>query len=118
MAGQNTIEALVGDTVWNEVEFNERLFRVWLKGGNEPVFWTPSHIWAWMPPPDAQPWKTINLRDLSDPQSFLLSHWNMPLNGSNLVVFRICWISLFIGPLLLLWVIGITIKLGPPHKPH
>ncbi len=105
MTGQNTIEWLVGDTVWNEVEFNARLFRVWLKGGNEPVLWTPAHIWAWMPPPDAQPWKTINLRDLSDPQSFLLSHWNKPLDGSNLMVFRICWLSLFIGPLLLLWVI-------------
>ena len=118
MAGQNTMEWLVGDTVWNEVEFDARLFRVWLKDGNEPVLWTPSHIWVWMKPPETQPWKTINLRDLADPQSFLLSHWKKPLDGPGLVIFRVCWISLFIGPLVLLWVIWATIKSGLAPKPY
>src|SRR5204863_7046279 len=78
-AGENTMEWLDGDTVWNEVAFNARLFSVWLKGGNEAVLWTPPHLWVWTPPPDAQPWKTINLREYADPQAFLLRHWKGPL---------------------------------------
>lgn len=109
-AAQNTMEWLAGDSTWNEVEFDARVFRVWWKGSNEPVPWTPTHVWAWSPPPGAMAWKTLNLRDYSDPQSFLLYYWKMPLDGSNLTIFRVCWISLLVGPLLLLWVIGRTLR--------
>ena len=46
-AGQNTLEWFSGDAVWNEVAFDGRLFHMWLKGGTEPVPWTPAHHWAW-----------------------------------------------------------------------
>jgi hypothetical protein len=101
-AGQNTMEWLDGDSVWNEVEFDALLFRIWLKGGNDAVLWAPKYVWVWTPPPGAHPWKTINLRDYSEPQSFLLRYWNTPLTGSNLTIFRICRIALFVGPLLLI----------------
>jgi hypothetical protein len=108
-AGQNTLEWFAGDSVWNEVRFDARLFNVWWKGGTGPVRWTPEHRWVWTPPADAQPWKTVNLRDYADPQSFLLYYWKAPLEGQARTIFRICLISLVLGPLLLLWVIANTI---------
>jgi hypothetical protein len=110
-AGQNTLEWFAGDRVWNEIQFNARLFGVWLKGGTYPVYWTPAHTWAWTPPPDAQPWKKLDLREYADPQSFLLYYWKFPLRGSDFVIFSICWISLCLGPLFLAWVIVRTIKI-------
>jgi multisubunit Na+/H+ antiporter MnhB subunit len=109
--GQNTLEWLAGDSVWNEIVFDARLFSVWVKGGKDPVLWTPSHVWAWTPPAGAQPWKSINLRDYADPQSFLLYYWKVPLDGSAQVIFRICWISLLLGPVLLIWVVARTINI-------
>ena len=115
-AGQNTLEWFAGDTVWNEVAFDGRLFHVWLKGGTEPVPWTPVHHWAWVPTQDAQPWKTINLRQYAEPQSYLVRYWKAPLDRSALLVYRICWISLIAGPLLLAWVIVRTIKTIPATR--
>jgi len=115
-ASQNTLEWLSGDSVWNEVVFDARLFNVWMTGGTEPVLWTPAHVWAWTPPKDAMGWKSINLRDYAQPQSFLLYHWNAQLDGSNLLVFRICAISVILGPLLLLWVIAKTTGLSPQRQ--
>jgi hypothetical protein len=109
-AGQNTLEWYGGDRVWNEIQFDARLFSVWLKGGKDPVPWTPMHYWAWAAPPDAPPFKTLNLREYADPQSFLLYYWGMSLTGSNVVIFRICFASMLVGPLLLLWVLIMTIK--------
>jgi len=111
VAGQNTLEWLNGDSTWNEVIFDARLFRVWMKGGTEPVFWTPVHVWAWTPPKDAMTWKSVNLRNYTEPQSFLLNRWNLHLNPAELMIFRICLVSLIVGPLLLLWVIAKTLSL-------
>ena len=110
VAGQNTLEWLAGDSIWNEVLFDARLFNVWMKGGTEPVLWTPVHVWAWTPPKDAISWKSVNLRNYTEPQSFLLNRWNLQLDASDLIIFRICLVSLIVGPLLLLWVIGRTIR--------
>jgi len=107
-ADQSVLEWLAGDSVWNEVLFDARLFEVWARGGDDPVPWTPAHVWAWTAPPDAKPWKTVNLRDYADPQSFLLYYWNMQLSGSDRVIFRICWIAAVLGPLSLLWVVART----------
>jgi len=105
---QNTLQWFAGDSVWNEVTFDARLFGVWWRGGTEPVPWTATHIWVWAPPPGTPPWKTLNLRDYSDPQSFLLYFWKMPLTGDLLTILRICLASAFVGPLLLAWVIART----------
>jgi hypothetical protein len=109
-AGQNTLEWFIGDEVWNEIQFDARLFGVWIQGGKEPAYWTPAHHWAWTPPADAPPLKTVNLREYADPQSFLLYYWHHRLEGSNLIIFRICKIALFVAPLLLGWVIARTIR--------
>jgi hypothetical protein len=105
---QSVLEWLAGDNVWNEVVFNARLFGVWVKGGADPAPWTPVHIWAWERPPNAPPWKTVNLREYADPQSFMLYYWNMPLKESDRIIFRICLTALFAGPLLMVWVIART----------
>jgi hypothetical protein len=34
-----------------------------------------------------------------------LYYWNIPLDGANLLIFRICKLCLFIGPILLAWLI-------------
>ena len=109
-AGQNTLEWYGGDNVWNEVLFDARLFGIYMKGGTDPAPWTPIHNWAWAPPKDVQPWKTVNLREYADPQSFLLYYWSRPIKESELAIFRICLISLFLGPALLAWVVARTFK--------
>jgi hypothetical protein len=107
MAGQNTMEWITGDIRWNEVVFGAKVFRVWLKGGTAPVPWTPTHIWVWSPPDNAQGWTTINLRDYSLPQSVLLREWGNPnpKDGTVRVICRLYFFSLVAGTLLLLWVV-------------
>jgi hypothetical protein len=109
-AKQNTMEWLSEDGVWNEIAFDARLFSVWWKGGTKPVLWTPAHLWAWSPPPGAMEWKSVNLPDYAEPQAFLIYSWKTRLTGSDLVVFRLCLMSLVSGPLLLLWVIARTVS--------
>jgi hypothetical protein len=111
-SAQNTLEWFAGDNVWNEVIFDARLFGVWWQGGTEPVPWTASHIWVWSPPPDAPVWKTINLRDYSNPQSVLVFFWKKQVEGDVLTILRISLACLFLGPLLLAWVVGRTVKDG------
>src|ERR1035438_8438632 len=107
---QNTIEWVTGDPDWNQVVFNARLFRIWLKGGTAPVVWTPKHIWIWTPPPDAPAWKSVDLRKYCQPQSFMLRFWHVPKSGIVLVVFLVYVGSLVVGVLLLTWVVLRTIK--------
>ena len=88
-AGQNTLETLAGDSVWNAIRFHSRLLDVWLHGGAGPVWWTPRHIWMYEPPPGAPPWKEIDLRRLCEPQSILLKSIRKgqmtPLSGCYLL---------------------------------
>src|SRR5438128_6948074 len=109
-AGQNTLEWLTGESTWNEVIFDARLFRVWMKGGTDPVFWTPVHVWAWTPPKDAMTWKSVILQNYTEPQSFLLNRWNLKLDATELMIFWICGISIIVGPFLLLWVVVRTVS--------
>jgi hypothetical protein len=96
-AGQNTIEWISGDPDWNHVTFNARLFRIWWNGGTGPVLWSPNHIWVWSPPVGAQEWKSVDLRDFCQPQSFMVRFWNAPKPGVVLTVFRIYVRSLILG---------------------
>jgi len=110
-AGQNTMEWINGDNDWNHILFNARLFRVWLSDpGNAPVLWTPKHIWIWTPPPDAMPWKSINLRDYCQPQSFMLRFWHVPKSGTVLRIFATYVFLLVLGILMLAWVVLRTMK--------
>ena len=109
-AGQNTLEWITGDADWNHVVFNARLFRVWLEGGTAPAVWTPKHLWVWSPPPDAQLWKSVDLRKYCQPQSFMLRSWHVPLRGTALAIFIMYVGSAISGLLLLAWVICRTVK--------
>ena len=109
-AGQNTMEWHNGDPSWNVILFDERIFHVYMKGGSEPVMWTPVHTWVWSPPAGARPWTAINLRDYSPPQSFLLRFWREPKSGIMLTVFRMFLFSLIVGPLLMIWTIVRTVR--------
>jgi hypothetical protein len=104
-SGQNTLEWFAGDGVWNEVAFDARLFRVWLRPGTDPVPWTATHVWVWEAAQDSPPWRTVNLRDYATPQSYLLFNWNESLDGIALTNWRILGISLILGPLLLISVL-------------
>ena len=75
-----------------------------------PVMWTPAHIWVWVPPADALPWKSINLRQYCQPQSFVVRFWDVPKSGVVLVVFLVYVGSLAVGLLSLTWVVLRTIK--------
>jgi hypothetical protein len=109
-AGQNTLEWVTGDTDWNHVTFNARLFRIWWEGGAGPVLWTPKHTWVWQPPPGAQEWKSMDLRDFCQPQSFMVRFWHVPKNGVVLTIFRMYVTSLLIGLVLLTWVVVRTLR--------
>jgi hypothetical protein len=104
-AGQNTLEWITGDYDWNHVQFNARLFRIWLSGATTPVPWPRSHTWVWSPPPNAQPWQTLDLREFCQPQSFMVRFWNAPKPGLVLKLFRMYLTSLLLGPLFLTWVV-------------
>jgi len=106
---QNTLEWLTGDRTWNPIVFNGRLFHIWMDGGTEPVLWTPSHIWAWTPPPGPDPTKrAIDLRPYSQPQSFLPRFWRAPFTGAPLRIKRASELALAIGPILLIVVVART----------
>ena len=109
-AGQNTIEWITGDTQWNHVTFNARLLRIWLRGGAGPVLWTPKHTWVWHPPAAAQGWRSVDLRDFCEPQSFMVRFWNAPKPGVVLVVFRMYVASLVLGLVFLTWAVLRTLK--------
>jgi hypothetical protein len=74
--GQSTIQNLQSNIVWNHPRFNARLFRTWLMGDPAvPALWTPYQIWYFAPPPDAQPFKAFDLREVMVPHSVLMRHW-------------------------------------------
>ena len=110
-ADENVMEWLTGDSSWNPIEFDARLFRTWLSGkSGSPVVWTPRHTWVWAAPPDATPWRSVDLRDYCQPQSFLLRFWRAPKTGVVLPLFSTYLILLMLGVLLLIWVVLRTIK--------
>jgi hypothetical protein len=109
---QNTLEWLNGDSVWNPIAFHARLFRVWLlESGTAPVMWTPQHTWVWTPPPDPMPWKSINLRDYCQPQSFILHFWHTPKQGVGVRIFATYVFCFVLGVPLLIWVVIRTVRI-------
>ena len=108
---QNTMEWINGDNDWNHILFNARLFRVWISDSNAaPVAWTPSHVWVWTAPPDAPPWKSINLRDYCQPQSFIVRFWHVPKQGVVVRIFATYVFCFLLGVPLLIWVVVRTVK--------
>jgi len=111
-AQQNTAEWLTGDIVWNELTFSSRLFNVWLwKDAN--ASWTPGHIWAWVPPPGATPWQTVDLRKYAEPQSYLLKNWSHRSGLKRKMILGVYGASLVIGLLALVGVFAETRRADP-----
>jgi len=109
--GQNVMEWLTGDGSWNPIEFNVRLFRVYaFSKGTEPVVWTPRHTWVWTAPPNAIEWRSINLREYCQPQSFLLRFWHAPKQGVALKISTLYLACLTLGVFFLVWVMVRSIK--------
>jgi hypothetical protein len=97
-AGNNTLEWLNGDPVWNPVRFNWRLFRVWLQGGSGPVLWNPGHHWMAAPAPASfPPVKLVELRELCRPYPFLVRFWGVTKSGPGLWIFRMYFVALLMG---------------------
>ena len=117
-AGQNNLEWLAGDTVWNPVRFHGRLFRTWLRGSSTPVLWSPGHFWMYDPPPGMPPEKAIDLRDFAKPQAKLLRLWNAPKAGQNLWVFVFYLGAFAIGAASSILAAMMTIKPWPEPREH
>ena len=96
-AGQNIQEWLVSDAVWNPPRFHARLFGVWLRRDREPVFWTPSHHWLWVPPPGFPGWKPINLRPFAVAQPGLLRLLRTAKSGPEWRLFLFYLAALLFG---------------------
>jgi hypothetical protein len=110
-ADQNVMEWLTGDGSWNPIEFNLRLFHVYaFDKGTEPVVWTPKHTWVWTAPPDATAWRSIDLREYCQPQSFLLRLWGVPKQGTALKIFTLYLSCLILGIALLTWVVVRSVR--------
>ncbi|MGA2588347.1 MAG: hypothetical protein ABSH32_00390 [Bryobacteraceae bacterium] len=98
---QNSAEQLVGDPVWNQVQFNARLFEVWLKHPPGRVPWTPTHLWMYKRPPDLPPDKSIDLREFAQPQAMLVRFWGVPRPRLVSIVCALLLACAILGPLLL-----------------
>jgi len=108
--GQNTMEWITGDPVWNEVVLSGRLFNVWWENSPTPVNWTAQHTWAWDKPPGAPVWQSVDLRKYALPQSFLIQNWHTALSDTSRSIFRLYRASLVIGLLSLIVVILLTLR--------
>lgn len=69
-AGCSTLENLLYDPRFNHPHFNLKLLRIWLSSGDEQ--WPAPPHWWFERPPDAPPWRAVNLRDHARPHSALL----------------------------------------------
>jgi hypothetical protein len=107
--GHNTMEWLNGDPKWNEVTFAAREFRQWRKGC-PPFPWTSSHIWVWTAPPDALPWKTIDLARYCEPQALLVASWRHSPDAPGRRLLRVNQGGLLVGLISLIVVLLRTVQ--------
>jgi hypothetical protein len=98
----NTYEDFMGNSALNQVRFNARLFGAWFQRPSTPVPWSPSRKYLYSVPPDAPIVKTIDLRELAQPQSFLIRFWDASRPGDVAPVWRLLLASAIVGPLLLM----------------
>jgi len=105
-AGQDTLENLQGDIVWNHIRFDGRLFWIWATRPTPPVLHTPAHQWFYYAPPAAG-WKTIEISKYAVPQSLAIRSWSERLSGDALWLSRVEWVSLGLGVILLASLAGL-----------
>ncbi len=77
---QSTLEAFQGDSRFNHVSFNWRLFRIWGRArlglASQPEKWPPEPFWWFKRPDDAPQLKQVDLNDLAIPIPVLFRGWN------------------------------------------
>ena len=79
--GQQTLEAIQYDPVWNHIRFNDRLLAIWLRSDEPPphrTWWTAEHRWFFTAPRGAQPWKSVDLLNHANPQSSMIRTLEAP----------------------------------------
>jgi hypothetical protein len=114
-AGENTLEWMAGDSVWNPVQFHARMLKAWWTG--RPLLWTPVHYWMYEPPPGMPPPKPIDMHAYSDPQPLVLKMLPAPKAGVRLYGFALLCGLAMLGPLLLGLTWWLTVKEGAAMSP-
>jgi hypothetical protein len=76
-AGQNTLEAIQGDVVWNPIRFALRLLVVALHPAR-PHVWVASHYWWFAKPPGSAPEPEIDLSKYAHFQSAVVAAGQPP----------------------------------------
>lgn len=88
-ATQQTLSAMQHAPEWNHIRFNGKLFMIWagerIDRSPGPVKWPPEPYWMFEKPADAPAVKTVDLRELADPQPLPARQWKGP-NGAPAVV--------------------------------
>lgn len=80
---QATLETLQHDPRWNHLRFNWRLMKIWAVGNSpQPELWPPPPRWWFVRPDDAPPEKTVDLRELANPQPMLAQRWRTTMQAS------------------------------------
>jgi hypothetical protein len=112
--GQNTLEWLAGDSVWNPVQFHARMLEAWWKG--RPVLWRPVHYWMYELPAGMPPPKLIDFHAYSDPQPLVLKMSPLPKVGVRLYGFAMLIGLAILGPLMLgvTWWLTVKETAAPP----
>jgi len=76
-AGQNTLEAIQGDVVWNPIRFAVRILGVALHPAGSHL-WVASHYWWFVRPPGSAPEPVVDLAKYAHFQSRLLAAGTPP----------------------------------------
>lgn len=80
---QATLENLQHDPRWNHLRFNWQLMKIWAVGNSpQPELWPPPSHWWFVKPNDAQPEKTVDLREFANPQPILAQIWRPTMQAS------------------------------------
>lgn len=100
--GSSTLEHLLNDPRFNHPRFNLKLLQSRFSSTDEQ--WPPPERWWFEKPADAPIWKSVNLRDYSRPQPFMLaaSHSGWLVNCLRA--------SLLFGCILLGWLCFIALR--------
>jgi len=101
-AGENNEEELQGDPRWNQIWFNARLFSIWWQHPAGAVLWKPDHQWMYDPPPGYPAPQAFDLKEWSQPQSYLITSWSAPHPGMRGVFWVLILLSGIGGPILLI----------------
>jgi hypothetical protein len=106
LTGQNTLEWIHGDPVWNHIKFNARLLLVGLKPDDDgDVYWAPKHQWYFQAPKEAPKWIPVDLsvtrdqvgRRIAVPQSFIAQRSGQSETATEKIVMALMAAGFVVG---------------------